>query len=103
MDPLKNNALGWIRRKGFPPLLIQVGTDEILLDDATRFAKKDRDSGVDVTLQIMDGMFHVFQLIPLLSETIKTVGSIAELVSHTLKDHHEDTDYQIMNSGTNIV
>lgn len=49
----------------------------------------------------MDGMFHVFQLIPYISEKI-TVGSIAEFVSHTLKDHHDDTDYQIMNSGTNI-
>ena len=89
--------------EGFPPLLIQVGTDEILLDDATRFAKKARDSGVDVTLQIIDGMFHVFQLIPFLPETKKAVGSIAEFVSHTLKDHHEDTNDQIMNSGTNIV
>jgi len=89
--------------EGFPPLLIQVGTDEILLDDATRFAEKARDSGVDVTLQILDGMFHVFQLIPFLPETKKAVGSIAEFVSHTLKDHHEDTDDQKMNSGTNIV
>ena len=82
-------------------MLIQVGTDEILLDDAKQFTENARAAGVDVKLEIWDEMFHVFQLIPYVSEKI-TVGSIAEFVSHTLKDHHDDTDYQIMNSGTNI-
>ena len=43
-----------------PPLLIQMGTDEVLLDDATRCAEEARKAGVDVTLQILDGMFHAF-------------------------------------------
>ena len=66
--------------EGLPPLLIQVGADEILLDDAIRFTQKARDAGVDVTLEIWDEMFHVFQLIPFLPETKKAVGSIAEFV-----------------------
>ncbi len=65
---------------GLPPLLIQVGTDEILLDDATRCAENARKVGVDVTLEIWDEMFHVFQLVPFLPETTKAVGRIAEFV-----------------------
>ncbi len=44
-----------------PPLLIQAGSKEILLSDATRLARAARTSGVDVTLDIWDGMWHVFQ------------------------------------------
>jgi monoterpene epsilon-lactone hydrolase len=42
-------------------MLIQVGSHEILLSDSTRFADKARNAGVDVTLKIWDGMWHVFQ------------------------------------------
>jgi len=61
-----------------PPLLIQVGTDEILLDDAARCADRARQAGVDVTLEIWDEMFHVFQIVPFLPETKTAVGHIAE-------------------------
>ena len=47
---------------GLPPLLIHVGDCETLLDDSTRFAEKARAAGVDVTLEVWDGMIHVFQL-----------------------------------------
>lgn len=67
-----------------PPLLIQVGADEILVDDAIRLAEKARDARVDVTLEIWDEMFHIFQLIPFLPETKKAIGSIAEFVSQNL-------------------
>jgi acetyl esterase/lipase len=63
---------------GLPPLLIQVGTDEILLDDARRCADKARQAGVDVALQIWDEMFHVFQIVPFLPETKTAVGHLAE-------------------------
>jgi len=63
-----------------PPILIQVGRDEILLDDATRFAKKARDAGVNVTLKIWDEMLHVFQLIPFLPETKQALAQIAAFV-----------------------
>jgi acetyl esterase/lipase len=70
--------------EGLPPLLIQVGADEILLDDATRLSEKARSAGVDVTVEIWDEMFHVFHLIPFLPETKKAVGGIAEFVSQNL-------------------
>jgi epsilon-lactone hydrolase len=46
---------------GFPPLLIQVGSQEILLDDARNLAEKTRSDGVDVTLKIWEGMWHDWQ------------------------------------------
>lgn len=45
----------------FPPMLIQVGSSEILLDDALRLSKIASSVGVDVCLEIWDDMWHVFQ------------------------------------------
>jgi len=47
---------------GLPPLLIQTGTAEIILDDSTRFAEKAEKSGVKVILDLWPDMFHVFQI-----------------------------------------
>ncbi|SOE92277.1 Acetyl esterase/lipase [Burkholderia sp. D7] len=44
-----------------PPLLIQVGSDEILLDDARRYAQAAADKGGEVQLEIYEGLHHVFQ------------------------------------------
>jgi acetyl esterase/lipase len=46
---------------GFPPMLIQVGTNEIMLDDSTRLAARARAAGVDVILDITADVPHVFQ------------------------------------------
>ena len=43
-----------------PPLLLQVGGDEILLSDSTRLADRAREVGVDVTLDVWEGMWHVW-------------------------------------------
>ncbi len=54
---------------GLPPLLVQVGTSEILLDDAARLVERAQAAGVDATLKAWDGMVHVWHLFsPLLSE-----------------------------------
>ncbi len=47
---------------GLPPLFVQVGTDELLLDDSTRLAQAATQQGVAVTLQIWPRMWHVWQL-----------------------------------------
>ncbi|MEV1177056.1 alpha/beta hydrolase [Nonomuraea sp. NPDC049784] len=47
---------------GFPPLLVQVGTNEVLLDDSTRLAARARAAGVDVILDITADVPHVFQV-----------------------------------------
>lgn len=49
---------------GLPPLLIQVGSSEILLDDAIRIAERARAAKVPVELQIAYQMVHVFQMFP---------------------------------------
>jgi epsilon-lactone hydrolase len=46
---------------GLPPTLIQVGGDEVLLDDSLRLADRAWGAGVDVELQRFDGMWHDFQ------------------------------------------
>jgi epsilon-lactone hydrolase len=45
-----------------PPVLVHVGNGEILLDDATRFAARARDAGVDVTIDVVVGVPHVWHL-----------------------------------------
>ena len=71
--------------EGLPPLLIHVGTHEILLDDATRLAENARQAGVDVTLETWDGMFHLFQIIPFVPETQQSIAQIAGFVTNKLK------------------
>ncbi|MEM8536073.1 MAG: alpha/beta hydrolase [Chloroflexota bacterium] len=46
--------------QGLPSLLIQVGSDEVLLDDSTRLAAKAKNAGVPVQLEVWDGMWHVW-------------------------------------------
>lgn len=46
----------------FPPMLVQVGSLEMLLSDSTMVAAKARQQGVKVRLSVYEGMFHVFQM-----------------------------------------
>ena len=48
--------------KGLPPILIQVGDAETLLDDSTRIADKARAAGVQVKLEVWPEMIHVWQM-----------------------------------------
>ncbi len=48
---------------GLPPLLIQVGTADLLLSDSERLAAAAAEAGVDVTLEIGEGLPHVYQLL----------------------------------------
>ena len=48
---------------GLPPILIEVGDHEILLDDARRFTEKAKLAGVAITLHIWEGMVHCFPLL----------------------------------------
>lgn len=60
LNPLISPAFADIT--GLPPLLIQVGSREVLLGDSARLAEKARRSGVEASLQVFDGMFHLFQM-----------------------------------------
>jgi acetyl esterase/lipase len=60
-DPLANPLHADL--EGFPPMYIQTGADETLLDDSRKLADLARKSGVDVTLEIVPEMQHVFQFL----------------------------------------
>ncbi len=78
-DPLASPI--YANLEGLPPLLIQVGTCEILLDDARRLADRAEKDGVDVELEMRDGMFHVWQffspLAPESREAVERLGRFA--------------------------
>ena len=61
-DPMVSPLYGDMT--GFPPLLVQVGSGEALLDDTLRLAEKARKVGVDVETEIWPGMIHQWQLFP---------------------------------------
>lgn len=58
-DPLISPVFADLR--GLPPLLIQVGTHELLLDDAVRLAARAAAADVPVTLEVTPGVPHLFQ------------------------------------------
>jgi monoterpene epsilon-lactone hydrolase len=70
---------------GLPPLLIQVGTAEILFDDARRLADRARAAGVDVTLEPWDDMIHMWHFFAaMLPEGQQAIDRIGEFVrEHT--------------------
>ena len=70
---------------GLPPLLIQVGTAETLLDDSSRLAERAKKAGVQVTLEPWENMVHVWHLFaPMLDEGQQAIEKIGEFVrQHT--------------------
>jgi len=66
---------------GLPPLLIQVGTAETLLDDASRLAERARKAGVTVSYEPWESMIHVWHLFaPMLDEGQQAIDRIGEFV-----------------------
>lgn len=65
-NPLVSPMFG--KLEGLPPILLQVGTSEIMLWDSRKFYKKCRDAGVEVEYKEYEGMFHAFQIVSMLPE-----------------------------------
>jgi acetyl esterase/lipase len=66
---------------GLPPLLIYVGGDEILLDDAVHFVKRAKDAGVDATLRIGQGLFHCYPVCaPFFPEATQAMEEICAFI-----------------------
>ena len=66
---------------GLPPMLVQVGTAEVLLDDSTRFAERAKAAGVGVTLEVWDEMIHVWHVYAeMLPEAQRAIDRIGEWV-----------------------
>jgi epsilon-lactone hydrolase len=67
---------------GLPPLIIQAGTHEVLLDDAIRLARQAATADVEVTLDIAPGVPHVFQsFYPILDEAAAALDRAGQLLS----------------------
>ena len=66
---------------GLPPLAIHVGSTEVLLSDATRYAERARDAGVFVSLKVWDRMSHIFYLLARMQpegrQVLQAVGEFA--------------------------
>lgn len=79
-DPLASPVFGeWA---GMPPLLIQVGDTESLLDDAARLAATAAAAGVDVEHHVYPDMPHVWQLnYPAYPEAVDAVNEIAAFIA----------------------
>jgi len=78
-DPMANPLYADLR--GLPPIYIQVGGDETLLDDSRRLAECARKAGVDVRLDVYPEMQHVFHFSAGHSpEADEAIGRLAEWV-----------------------
>ncbi len=68
-----------------PPLLLQVGSAEVLLDDSTRLAERAKSAGVDVTLKVWQDMFHVWHAFAeMLPEGMEATQELADWVDSKL-------------------
>jgi epsilon-lactone hydrolase len=61
---------------GLPPLLVQVGTEEILFSDSERLAELATKAGVDVTFQIGEGLPHVYQIVLEAPEAVSATDQV---------------------------
>jgi epsilon-lactone hydrolase len=82
-DPRASPLFGNL--EGLPPVLIQVGSDEILLDDSRRYAAAVGAAGGSARLEVWEGMHHVFQLnVEQLVSARRALDATAEFLSEHL-------------------
>lgn len=67
--------------EGLPPVLIQMGTADLLLADCRKLQQKCRDEGVDVKYEETPGAFHDFMMLPFLPEAQKAIRSQVEFLT----------------------
>jgi acetyl esterase/lipase len=75
--------------QGLPPLFIQVGTAEVLLDDSVRIADRAKEVGVEVQLEIWQDMIHVFAAFAEWApEGQQGIVQIGEFIQKQIKKEH---------------
>jgi epsilon-lactone hydrolase len=87
-DPLCSPLYGDL--SGLPPMLVHVGSDEILLDDAARLVERARAVGVDASLGRFEGLWHVFQAFPLPESraSLREIGGFVRRHTGAGSDRH---------------
>jgi len=68
---------------GLPPVLLQVGTHEILYDDAVSFAEAATGAGVSIELEIGHELIHVWQMFPITPEAVASTVRIGRFLGTT--------------------
>lgn len=81
-EPLASPLFGDL--SGLPPLLIQVGSAETLVDDSIEFARRAEAAGVSVELQVCEGLVHGWHGSPQLPETHDAMDKIAAFTRSVL-------------------
>ena len=91
--------------KGFPPLLIHAGNDEILRDDSTRLESRARAAGVDVSAKIWMGMWHAFHAfypwVPEAKRAHREIGVWVETTIETLSKEASERVYDSISRHPN--
>jgi len=73
---------GFADLRGLPPLLIHVGSEEVLLDDAVGLHAAARRAGVDATIEVWNDMIHVWHMFhPALPEAAEAIDGIVRFVA----------------------
>ncbi len=67
--------------KGIPPIYIQASDTEILLDDSIRLHEKALSDSIDSTLEIRNGLLHVWQIHTFLPESKEAISHIARFIN----------------------
>jgi acetyl esterase/lipase len=64
----------------FPPIMVHAGSAEILRDDASRLGDRAAEAGISVSVEIYDGMQHVFQASPYVPEARISLGRLGAFI-----------------------
>ncbi len=89
VSPLKADSS---RFKGFPPVYIQTGSEELMLPSMQELDKKLKECGVDCRLEVYDGLFHFFQFI---HEQVPQAHLAVEAAGKFIKNIEDTTDTQL--------
>ena len=77
-DPYASPAFAGFR--DFPPIMVHAGSFEMLKDDASRIGDRAADAGTAVSVEIYDGMQHVFQANPFVPEARVSLQRLGQFV-----------------------
>lgn len=66
--------------KDFPPIMVHAGSAEILRDDASRLGDRAAEAGTPVSVEIYDGMQHVFQANPYVPEARVSLARLGQFI-----------------------
>jgi acetyl esterase/lipase len=70
----------WANLANFPPVMVHAGSAEVLRDDASKLGDRCAESQVPVSVEIYDGMGHLFQADPSKNEARVSLSRLAQFI-----------------------